>query len=73
MAETFKKQLESLSEYKEVIENLRGWVVSEGGKLTPLGQDLVHSLIKHEMPNGEIAKLIGVTPSAISQQAKKLK
>ena len=76
MAETFQKQIaslkEQLAETKEIQQSVHTRAVSEGGKLTSFGEDLVHTCVKHGMPTGEIAKLVGVTPSAISQRAKQL-
>lgn len=76
MAETFQKQLaalkEELAESKTLLQAIHTRAVSDGGKLTAFGEDLVHTCVKHGMPTGEIAKLVGVTPSAISQRAKQL-
>lgn len=72
MASTFQKQIKELEEDRDLLNIVRERAVSEGGKLTTFGQDLVHTCLKHGIPNGDTAKIIGVTTSAITQRAKKL-
>lgn len=72
MASTFQKQIKALEDSRDLLESIRERAVSDGGRLTLFGQDLVHTFVKHGVSNGDTAKIIGVTTSAISQQAKKL-
>lgn len=72
MASTFQKQIKELEADRDLLNAVRERAVSEGGRLTTFGQDLVHTCVKHGLPNGDIAKIVGVTTSAITQQAKKL-
>lgn len=73
MASTFQKQIAELEEDRALLEIFRTHAVSDGGKLTAFGKDFVHSCVKHGVPNGTTARLVGVTTSAITQQAAKLK
>ncbi len=72
MVSTFQKQIQELEAERDLLVSIRERAVSEGGKLTAFGQDLVHTCLKHGIPNGDTAKIIGVTTSAITQRAKKL-
>lgn len=72
MVSTFQKQIRELEAERDLLASIRERAVSEGGKLTTFGQDLVHTFLKHGFSNGDIAKIIGVTTSAISQRARKL-
>lgn len=70
---TLQAQIKRLEKDAGLVIDLREVAKSEGGRLTPLGKDLLHALINNGYPNGEIAKLLDITPSAVSQNATKLK
>lgn len=70
---TLQQQLKRLEKDADLVIGLRDAAKTNGGRLTPLGKDLLHALVNNEFPNGEIAKLLDITPSAVSQAAAKIK
>ena len=70
---TIRQQLVKLEAEAELVDVIRSNGKSEGGKLTDFGKDFVHICIEHGIPNRDIAKILEVTPGAISQWATKLK
>lgn len=47
--------------------------MSESGRLTPFGKNFVAICVEAQIPQSEIAKILGVTGSAISQNVAKMK
>jgi len=70
---TLQQQLKRLEKDADLVIGLRDAAKTSGGRLTPLGKDLLHALVNNGFPNVEIAKLLDITPSAVSQAAAKIK
>lgn len=70
---TIHQQIKKLENEAGLVEIIRDRGKSEGGRLTDFGQDFVYMCVTHGIPNGDIAKILDVTTSAISQQAAKHK
>lgn len=70
---TLQQQLKRLEKDADLVIGLRDAAKTSGGRLSPLGKDILHALVNNGYPNGEIAKLLDVTPSAVSQASSKIK
>lgn len=70
---TLQQQLKRLEKDADLTVSLRDAAKTTGGRLTPLGKDLLHALVNNDFPQTEIAKLLDITPSAVSQSASKIK
>lgn len=70
---TLQQQIKRLEKDADLAVALRDAAKSSGGRLTPLGKDLLHALVNNDFPQNEIAKLLDITPSAVSQSAAKIK
>ena len=57
----------------QLLEGLRDYAKSESGRLTPFGKNFVAICVEAQIPQSEIAKILGVTGSAISQNVAKMK
>lgn len=70
---TLQQQINRLEKDADLVIGLREAAKTNAGRLTPLGKDLLHALVNNDFPNVEIAKLLDITPSAVSQAASKIK
>ncbi len=70
---TLQQQLKRLEKDADLVIGLRDAAKTSGGRLSPLGKDILHALVNNGYPNVEIAKLLDVTPSAVSQASSKIK
>jgi DNA-binding MarR family transcriptional regulator len=70
---TLQQQLKRLEKDADLVTTLRGACKSDGGRLTALGKDVLHALVNNNYSQAEIAKLLDVTPSAVNQNASKIK
>lgn len=70
---TLQQQIKRLEKDADLTVSLREAAKTTGGRLTPLGKDLLHALVNNDFPQTEIAKLLDITPSAVSQSASKIK
>ena len=70
---TLQQQINRLEKDANLVIGLREAAKTNAGRLTPLGKDLLHALVNNDFPNVEIAKLLDITPSAVSQAASKIK
>jgi DNA-binding MarR family transcriptional regulator len=69
---TLAQQIRELESEADVIRSLRADAKTDTGRLTPFGKDLLHACMNNKIPNGQIASLLGITASAVSQNIKKL-
>lgn len=72
MMATIREQLKKLEADANLVDTLRTMGKTDGGKLTEFGKDFVHACVKNKVQNSVVAKILDVTPSAISQWASKL-
>ncbi len=70
---TLQQQIKRLEKDADLAVALRDAAKSSGGRLTPLGKDILHALVNNDFPQVEIAKLLDITQSAVSQAAAKIK
>jgi DNA-binding MarR family transcriptional regulator len=70
---TLLHQLKRLEKDADLVISIRDAAKTDGGRLTQLGKDLLHALVNNDFPQTEIAKLLDITPSAVSQHAGKIK
>lgn len=55
------------------IEAIRVYAKTDGGRLNDFGRNMIHICLDAKIPQSEIAKILGVTDSAISQNVAKIK
>lgn len=70
---TIHQQLKRLEADADLIYKIRERAKTDGGRLTTFGKNFLHTCVEDEMPNGMIAKILEVTPSAVTQNAAALK
>lgn len=66
-------QIIQLQESHEDLEMIRSMTKTEGGRLSALGQELMKTCLKNQVPQAKISKLLGVSSAAVSQQVAKIK
>lgn len=67
---TAEQTIKRLEKYADLVENLREAAKSEAGRLTPLGVGLVQTLAESGYQHAKIARLLDITPAAVSQRAR---
>lgn len=66
-------QIIQLQESHEDLEMIRSMTKTEGGRLSALGQEIMRTCLKNQVPQAKISKLLGVSSAAVSQQVAKIK
>lgn len=69
---TLYQQIKELESRAGLIDEIRCFAKSDGGKLTAFGQNFVFVCAKGGIKQSIIAKILDVTASAISQQVTKI-
>lgn len=64
-----RKLLKELERQSAVSEEFRDYAKTEGGRLTPFGVAIIHAAIEHEVPQAAIARILDVSPAAVSRRA----
>ena len=71
------KQLQSAVKKLETtasqVETIRNYAKTDGGRLNDFGKNMIHICLEANMSQSDIAKILDVTDSAISQQVAKMK
>lgn len=62
-----QKQLADLEEKVEVLDSIIGIAKTSGGRISDDGKNLIYILRKANMSKTDIAKLLDVTPSALTK------
>jgi DNA-binding MarR family transcriptional regulator len=70
---TIHQQIKKLESDADLIYTLRDLAKTDGGRLTTFGKDFLHACVVNAVPQSTIAKILGVTSSAVNQNAAKLK
>jgi DNA-binding MarR family transcriptional regulator len=70
---TIHQQIKKLEADADLIYKIREKAKTDGGRLTTFGKDFLYACVKSEIPNSDIAKILDVTQSAVSQNAAALK
>lgn len=70
---TIHQQIKKLEADAEIAYSIQERAKTPGGRLTNLGKDVLYALVKNDVPPSEIAKILDITPSAVVQNAKKIK
>ena len=68
-----QRKAEELAASEERLDLLRLKAKSDGGRLTQFGKDILLACQNNEFPVGETAKLLGITSSAVSQNAARMR
>lgn len=63
--------LKSLESKVNVVDEFRELAKSEGGRLTLFGRELVRLLRQNEVKQSFVAKLLDISPGAVSQHYNK--
>lgn len=69
---TIHQQIKKLEEDAGLIYSLQSKAKTDGGRLTEAGVDMVYAFIRGGMNQTEVAKLLSITPGAVSQQVAKM-
>jgi DNA-binding MarR family transcriptional regulator len=69
---TLHQQIRELESDAEIVRSIRADAKTDGGRLTPFGKDILHACVNNNIPNSQIASILGITSSAVSQNIKKL-
>jgi DNA-binding MarR family transcriptional regulator len=72
MAGSLHQQIKRLEADAGLIYLLQSKAKTEAGRLTPAGVDIVAACARGGMSQADIAKLLGITPAAVSQQVAKM-
>jgi Mn-dependent DtxR family transcriptional regulator len=56
-----------------IVDDLREYAKTDGGRLTPFGKNLVGLCLDAGMQQSEIAKILEISNSAVSQNVSRLK
>lgn len=72
MAGSIHQQIKRLETDAELIYTLRDKAKTDGGKLTTMGVDILYSCVRSGMSQTDVAKLLDITPAAVSQQVAKM-
>jgi Mn-dependent DtxR family transcriptional regulator len=67
-----RMHLKSLEKQADLIEELRDMTKSEGGRLTHFGREFIRIARQNELQQSFVAKLLDITPGAVSQNYNKL-
>jgi 16S rRNA G527 N7-methylase RsmG len=70
---SIQQEIKALEKKAALVDAIRARAVSDGGRLTVYGQDFVYACIRNGMSNGDVAKILDVTTSAITQRAEQIK
>jgi DNA-binding MarR family transcriptional regulator len=70
---TIHQQLKKLEADANLVYIIRDLAKTDGGRLTTFGKDFLHACVVNEVSQSTIAKILDVTPSAVHQNAAKLK
>lgn len=62
-----QRQIQELEGYKAVIEKIIGVAKTPGGRISPDGKNLIYILRNAGMDKSTIAKLLDVTPAALTK------
>jgi len=70
---TIHQQIKRLEADADLVYVFRDKAKTDSGRLTTFGKDFLHACVENDIPQSFIAKILGVTPSAVNQNAAKLK
>lgn len=70
---TLHQQITKLQESADMLEEIQAMAKTNGGRLTDFGKNLLHVCTENKMQVTKIAKLLNVTPAAVTQNQSKLK
>jgi len=69
---TLQQQIGRLEESDSLLLLIQGKAKSEGGRLTQFGKDILLACHNNDVSVGETAKILNVTPSAVTQNISKI-
>lgn len=69
---TLQQQIGRLEESDSLLLLIQGKAKSDGGRLTQFGKDLLLACHNNNIAVGETAKILNVTPSAVTQNIAKI-
>jgi DNA-binding MarR family transcriptional regulator len=72
MVGAIHQQIKRLEADASLIYLLQSKAKTDAGRLTPVGVDIVAACVRGGMSQADIAKLLDITPAAVSQQVAKL-
>jgi|APCry1669191674_1035369.scaffolds.fasta_scaffold53588_1 DNA-binding MarR family transcriptional regulator len=72
MVGSIHQQIKKLEADASLIYLLQSKAKTDTGRLTQVGVDMVFACIRGGMSQTDVAKLLDITPSAVSQQAAKM-
>ncbi len=67
---TAEQTIKRLEKYADLVDDLRSAAKTETGRLTPLGVSLIDALAGGGYQQAQIARLLDITPAAVSQRAR---
>lgn len=65
-----RRWIRELEGIREVIEQLRADAKTDGGKMTQFGRDVLWAAKKNGIKQAHMARLLDITPGAVSQHYK---
>lgn len=63
-----RKLVQSLEREAATAAELREWALSDGGRLTAFGVELIELAKEHEIPQSVMARVLNLSASAISRR-----
>jgi hypothetical protein len=66
-----RQQVKVLESNSTLVDELRVLAKTEGGRMTPFGRELIESAKNNDIKQSFIAKLLNITPGAVSQHYNK--
>lgn len=71
-ASKIRKLLKELERESAVTEELREYAKTQGGRLTPFGVAIIRAASEHEVPQAVVARILDVTPAAVSRRTSEV-
>lgn len=65
-----RRLLKLLERESSVTLELREWAKTEGGRLNAFGSDFIALAAEHEIPQAVVARILDITPAAVSRRYK---
>ncbi len=65
-----RQQVKALEEAAAPVSAVRARAKKDTGRLTDFGKDLLRTGKKHSIPQAEMARLLGITPAAVTPYYK---
>lgn len=69
---TLQQQIRRLEESDNLLLQIQGKAKTEGGRLTQFGKDILLACHNNDVTVTETARLLNVTPSAVTQNVAKI-